>query len=86
MYLYSPTSTSWVTRAYTLNNPEVINYQPTITGVWAIKVRHYSGVASDYTLEITYPVIEVSDDTIAPSVTINSPTGVIFKEITIEKQ
>ncbi|AZR74573.1 hypothetical protein BBF96_14960 [Anoxybacter fermentans] len=54
MYLYDP-SGNQVARAYTLNNPEVISYDATITGRYMIRVNAYSG-SEEYLLEVSHPI------------------------------
>ncbi|RMG25143.1 MAG: hypothetical protein D6732_22745, partial [Methanobacteriota archaeon] len=89
MYLYAPGAnvygTGYVVRAYTTANPESLTYTPTQTGTWAIRVNHYSGVSSSYTLDVTYPVSGAPPaDTTAPTVTINSPTGTVSGTVTVD--
>ncbi len=89
MYLYEPGvdpyGPNWVTRAYTLNNPETITWSATQTGTWSIRVNHYSGVSSSYTLEVTHPIANnPPPDTTPPTVTINSPTGTVSGTVTVD--
>ncbi|MDH5403417.1 MAG: pre-peptidase C-terminal domain-containing protein [Candidatus Heimdallarchaeota archaeon] len=86
MYLYSPTQdpngASYLVRAYTTSNPETMSYSASATGTYKIRVNHYSGVSTSFTLSVTYPNIGTVD-TIAPTVTINGPTGTVSGSVTV---
>jgi outer membrane protein assembly factor BamB len=53
LFLTAPGSSTIVASAATMNRPETINYQPTVTGTYKFRVKAVSG-ASDYTLQTSY--------------------------------
>jgi hypothetical protein len=52
-YLYRAGSTSYLTRGYTVNNPETASYSASTTGTYYVKVVGYSGATSSYTLNVS---------------------------------
>lgn len=52
-YLYRAGSTSYLTRGYTVNNPETASYSVSTTGTYYVKVVGYSGATSGYTLNVS---------------------------------
>jgi hypothetical protein len=81
MYLYRPSDYSnYVVRAYTLSNPETMNYDADEEGLWGIKVVMYSSSATaDYELHVTYT--PNTPDTTNPTCTITDPANndVVYK-------
>jgi hypothetical protein len=76
MYLYRPSDYSnWVTRAYSLANPETMTYEADEDGLWGIRVNMYSSSApnTDYTLHVTYT--PNTPDVTPPTCDITSPTN-----------
>src|SRR5438552_3054055 len=53
LFLTAPGSSTIVAQSATMNRPETINYQPTVTGTYKLRVKAVTG-ASDYTLSTTY--------------------------------
>jgi outer membrane protein assembly factor BamB len=53
LFLTGPGSSTIIAQSATMNRPETINYQPTVTGTYKFRVKAVSG-ASDYTLQTTY--------------------------------
>ncbi|HLN60081.1 MAG TPA: hypothetical protein VK464_00920, partial [Symbiobacteriaceae bacterium] len=47
-------------RAYTLNNPEVLEVALDVTGTWRARVNFYSGAGGAYTLKMTTPAAILS--------------------------
>jgi hypothetical protein len=81
MYLYRPSDyNNYVVRAYTLSNPETMNYDADEAGLWGIKVVMYSSSATaDYTLHVTYT--PNTPDVTDPTCTITDPVenDVVYK-------
>jgi len=53
-FLYYGTSTSYIVRGYTVNNPEVGTWTVDTTGWYKIKINKYSGSDVTFTLNVTY--------------------------------
>jgi outer membrane protein assembly factor BamB len=53
LFLTGPGSSTIIASAATMNRPETINFQPTVTGTYKFRVKAVSG-AADYTLQTTY--------------------------------
>ena len=58
-YIYDEAG-NYLTRAYTTNNPETMEFVVDNTGDWKIMVDLYSGVTTDYTLSVFVPEANLS--------------------------
>ncbi|UYP47384.1 hypothetical protein NEF87_003669 [Candidatus Lokiarchaeum ossiferum] len=85
-YICTSASTSnYLARGYTTNNPETCSYNIQTAGTYYIGVKMYSYWASTtaYTGELTYYADDGTSDTTAPSVAITAPLNGVSVQNTI---